>query len=219
MVKVMTSRLVVALAFVSIGAHGVVPMSAEAQGHGGGHAAGRGHSAAGAHAPADVHAVTAGHRVVGGAVLGHAIPRPISPRTFVRADVHRSVLVPHGGGVFLSYGYPYDHAYAYGYRAYPYERPGGGYVYPSYGASYPPYYAGATGYGRVRIVGARRDAAVYVDGYYVGIVNDFDGVLQHLDLEPGPHQIEIRVPGFAPTAVDVNVRPGRTITYRPDIHP
>lgn len=117
----------------------------------------------------------------------------------------------------MSLGYPYGYGLAYEYDP-GYGFPHGGY-YPSYGRGYPGYYGGAVAYGRVRIVGAPRDAAVYIDGYYVGIVNDFDGVFQHLDLEPGPHQIEVRVAGFAPTVVDVNVRPGRTITYRPDIRP
>src|SRR5206468_2503108 len=69
-------------------------------------------------------------------------------------------------------------------------------------------------YGGVRIVDAPRDAEVFADGYYVGIVDDFDGVFQHLNLEAGPHRIEIRAPGLAPIAFDVLVEPGRTITYR-----
>ena len=39
------------------------------------------------------------------------------------------------------------------------------------------------------------------------------GVFQHLDLDPGPHQIEIRTPG-QPIVFEVNVQPGRTIRYR-----
>ena len=61
-----------------------------------------------------------------------------------------------------------------------------------------------------------RDAEVYADGYYVGIVDDFDGVLQQLNLEAGAHHIEIRIPNAAPIAFDVNVLPGQTITYRAD---
>jgi hypothetical protein len=58
---------------------------------------------------------------------------------------------------------------------------------------------------------------VFADGYYVGIVDDFDGVFQHMNLEAGPHRIEIRAPGYPPIAVDVNVQPGETITYRADL--
>jgi hypothetical protein len=58
---------------------------------------------------------------------------------------------------------------------------------------------------------------VFADGYYVGIVNDFDGIFQHLNLEAGPHTIEIRLPGYNDAIrFDVVIQPGRTITYRAD---
>jgi hypothetical protein len=50
-------------------------------------------------------------------------------------------------------------------------------------------------------------------------VDDFDGTFQHIDLEVGPHHIEIRAPGFETIAFDVNVEPGRTITYRASMRP
>ncbi len=53
-----------------------------------------------------------------------------------------------------------------------------------------------------------------MDGYYAGIVDDFDGTLQHLNLEPGAHKIEVRGQNAAPLAFDVNVLAGETITYR-----
>lgn len=71
-------------------------------------------------------------------------------------------------------------------------------------------------YGGVRITQAPRDAQVFVDGYYVGIVDDFDGVFQHVNLEPGQHRIEVRVAEFEPISFDVYVQPGRTITLRAD---
>ena len=71
-------------------------------------------------------------------------------------------------------------------------------------------------YGGLRITGAPREAQVFADGYYVGIVDDFDGIFQHLNLETGPHHIEIDLDGYAPVAFDVNIRPGETITFRTD---
>jgi hypothetical protein len=69
----------------------------------------------------------------------------------------------------------------------------------------------------LRITDAPRDAQVFADGYYVGIVDDFDGVFQHLNLEAGPHHIEVRFPGYADAIVfEVVIQPGRTITYRAD---
>ena len=61
----------------------------------------------------------------------------------------------------------------------------------------------------LRITGAPREAHVFADGYYVGIVNDFDGIFQHLNLEAGPHRIEMRYPRYETIAFDVMVQPGR----------
>jgi hypothetical protein len=89
-----------------------------------------------------------------------------------------------------------------------------------FGAIPPAFYNPSPGiaYGGLRIVDAPRDGQVFADGYYVGIVDDFDGVFQHLNLEPGPHRVEIHHPGFAPIAFDVDIQPGRTITLRADVY-
>ena len=128
-------------------------------------------------------------------------------------------------GVSFSYGYPYyGHPYRYGYPyyspyrygypyygyypyAYPYPYSG----YGGYGYSYPAAGYGGAAYGGVRIQGAPRDAQVFVDGTYAGIVDDFDGSLQHMNLEAGAHQIEIRGQGLPPMRYDVNVQPGQTL--------
>ena len=91
---------------------------------------------------------------------------------------------------------------------------GYGYGYPYYGAGYYGYYGGSYAYtGSVRLKVKPRDAEVLVDGYYVGTVDDFDGVFQSLKLEPGPASIEVRAPGFEPLRLDVRVLAGRKITY------
>lgn len=69
-------------------------------------------------------------------------------------------------------------------------------------------------YGGVRITGAPRDARVFADGYFVGLVDDFDGIFQHMNLEAGPHRIEIDWGGYQPLAFDIYVRPGVTTTFR-----
>lgn len=86
---------------------------------------------------------------------------------------------------------------------------GYGYGYPA--ASYP---VVLPAYGSVRISDAPREAEVYVDGYYAGVVDDFDGRFQRLNLEPGPHQIEVRAAASESRTFDVNVQPGRTVTFR-----
>lgn len=112
------------------------------------------------------------------------------------------------------------------YRPYVYRPSLGIGVYYGSGGSYPygytprGYYDPLPGrfYGGVRITGAPRQAHVFADGYYVGIVNDFDGIFQHINLEAGPHHIEIEEPGFEPIAFDVVVQPGRTITFNADMY-
>lgn len=98
-------------------------------------------------------------------------------------------------------------------------------AYNAYGAPYAHYtpYAPwqASGYdvGGVRLRIRPRDAQVFVDGHYAGIVDDFDGTFQSLRLEPGGHKIEIHMPGFEDLELDIHVQPGRTITLNEDLRP
>jgi len=63
-----------------------------------------------------------------------------------------------------------------------------------------------------------RDAQVFVDGYYVGTVDDFDGG-RGLPLESGPQRIEMRAEGYEPLVVEVRILPGETITYEGELTP
>lgn len=91
---------------------------------------------------------------------------------------------------------------------------GGGYA-NQWGGGYGAY-GGPYGWsiGGVRFKVNPKDAEVYVDGYYAGIVDDFDGVWQQLRLDDGGYHIEVRKPGLDTLTFDVRVQPGRTITYR-----
>ncbi len=48
----------------------------------------------------------------------------------------------------------------------------------------------------MRIEVTPHEAEVYVDGYYAGIVDDFDGLLQSLPLSPGGHDIAVYLEGY-----------------------
>jgi hypothetical protein len=120
---------------------------------------------------------------------------------------------PYGFGAFgLGYFY-YDPYRWYRYDPYWY----GGYPYYGYGGYG---YYGPGGYGRgydfgeLRLQVEPRHAEVYVDGYFAGHVDDFDGVFQALTLEEGGHKIEIVAPGFEPLEVDIRILPGRKVSYR-----
>jgi hypothetical protein len=115
------------------------------------------------------------------------------------------------GSPYWGYGYPYYYGYpAYGPYPYPYPAAYGNVVPYGYG------YGGYSGrpYGGLRIDLPQRNAEVYVDGYFVGTVDNFDGRAQQANLDVGPHQIEVRAPDFETIHFSVNIEPGRTITYR-----
>ncbi len=95
------------------------------------------------------------------------------------------------GSPYWGYGYGYGYGYDYGY----YDR------------------SGYRDYGSLKLKVKPDNAEVYVDGYYMGQVDDFDGVFQHLDLESGPHRIEIRAEGYQPLVIEMRIEPGRTVTY------
>ena len=57
-------------------------------------------------------------------------------------------------------------------------------------------------------------AEVYVDGAYAGVVENFRGYYQHLDLVAGPHMISIFAPGYNPLFFEVVVSPRQTTTFR-----
>ena len=76
--------------------------------------------------------------------------------------------------------------YGYGYPWYGYQYPFG--PYGPYGPyRYYSYDPGSA----VRLEVTPNDAEVYVDGYYAGIVDDFDGVFQRLRLPPGEHELTL----------------------------
>ena len=127
-----------------------------------------------------------------------------------------------GGGVILDGSGFYPWGYTYGGAVGAFSGYYGGY----YGA-YDPWYGFAPTYapsayasnnsGAVRLKVTPADASVYVDGFYVGIVGDFDGAFQRLLLERGPHRIEMRQPHYRPLAVDVMIQEDFAITYRGEL--
>jgi hypothetical protein len=133
-----------------------------------------------------------------------------------------------------SFGYYDPWSYGYGYSRwsrYPYGVGFGvfGHPYGVYDPYYDPYgYGGYAGSyprvqdddddrrptGSIRVRANRRDARVYLDGALVGVVDEFDGLSDHLEVEAGTHQLEIRADGYETYTTDISVRAGRTITAR-----
>jgi hypothetical protein len=69
----------------------------------------------------------------------------------------------------------------------------------------------------VRLDVTPHDAEVYVDGYYAGIVDDFDGMLQRLRVEPGQHEITIYHDGYRPVHERVYLTRDRTFKIKQEL--
>ncbi len=106
----------------------------------------------------------------------------------------------------VGYGYPWIYDSAWGYGQTPF--------YGGYAADYADYYQGS-----LRLKIKPRDAEVYVDGYYVGVVDSFDGVFQRLQLEEGPHRIEIRHSEYRPIVREVLIVAGETVSWEERMQP
>ena len=66
----------------------------------------------------------------------------------------------------------------------------------------------------VRLQVTQRDALVYVDGYAAGIVDDYDGVFQRLQLIPGHHEIVVYLPGHRTLRQNLYFNPRSTHTIK-----
>ena len=120
------------------------------------------------------------------------------------------------------YGYPFYGA-GFGYGYYGYYDPWwyGGYAgYGYYGGGYSGGYGEGGEYtteaatGSIRLRASPSTAKVYVDGTLMGIVDDFDGLSNHLDLSAGQHTLELRADGYETYEGTINVLIGKTMTER-----
>jgi hypothetical protein len=91
---------------------------------------------------------------------------------------------------------------------------------PYYWQPYPPYYGGwYDNSASARIQVRPRDAQVYVDGYFVGTVDDFDGVWQRLHLPPGEHELTLYLEGYRTFTQKVLFRPATTLKISHEMEP
>lgn len=146
-----------------------------------------------------------------------------------RADNGRRTVIVRPPAFYNNYYYYPRRSYPYGYGAFglgyfyydPYQwYPG---AYSTYGGSgyYPRQYGYGYDIGELRLQVTPRHAQVFVDGYYAGTVDDYDGAFQSMKLESGPYSIQITTPGYDPLDFKVRINPGQKTTYRGDLprHP
>jgi hypothetical protein len=113
-----------------------------------------------------------------------------------------------GGGYYRPYFYdPFWFDPWYGF-AYDYQYPWGPYGYPPYRA-----YRVDPG-ASLRLEVKPKDAEVYVDGFYAGIVDDFDGTFQRLSVTPGQHDIELFLDGYRTVHQKLYVTPRKTVNLK-----
>lgn len=118
-----------------------------------------------------------------------------------RGYVRRPVVVV--GGYYGSFYYdPFLEQYPIGPYGYPY------FYRPSY-------FDDAS----VRVLATPKEAEVYVDGYFAGIVDDFNGVFQRLHVSPGGHEFILYRDGYRTARQSVYVTPGSTYKLRETLVP
>lgn len=69
---------------------------------------------------------------------------------------------------------------------------------------YPAYYPVSIG---LRLEVKPKNAEVYVDGYYAGVVDDFNGFFQRLRIPPGEHDLTVYLEGYRTIHQHVNLSP------------
>jgi hypothetical protein len=135
------------------------------------------------------------------------LPAPGSADAQPSADLHHPLHPQHAvvlrGHVFVG-GYFYDPFFG----PYPWW-PRTGYPY-----WYFPVYGHRSDV-RLRIAPEEAEnAAVYIDGFYAGVVDDFNSIFQALPLTPGGHAIVLYLEGFRTVSRNVYLRPGSTFNFR-----
>jgi hypothetical protein len=102
----------------------------------------------------------------------------------------------------------------------------GGYFYdPYYGpfpwwppANYPLRFAHGDR-AQIRVQVSPDSAAVYVDGFYAGVVDDFDGFFQALPVLPGGHTIALYLDGYKTVNRGIYLPPGSTFRLKEELTP
>ena len=95
----------------------------------------------------------------------------------------------YGSPYYYGRNYYYDNYDPFFYGAYGYSP---FYFSGSYGYS-PYYYSGRyADSGSLRVIVDPEKTRVYVDNYYAGIADDFDGIFQRLSVPPGQHEITLK---------------------------
>ena len=132
----------------------------------------------------------------------YAVRRPIFVQRYYSFRPHFSI----GFGLSVGYGV------AYPFR---YDDPNAFYNYGigvlPYGAGYNNYYSRVGG---ISFDIYPYDAAVFIDGQYVGVADDFSPEQMPLTLRVGRHHIDLEADGFLTASFDITIVGGQVIPYQ-----
>ena len=171
-----------------------------------------------------------GHSSTGPGTVGVAVPRSW-PRTPIPYSPHRVrpwsyppiLYSPYlgiaAGGIYASGfwpGYSYGDSYGYPNYGYPLGPPTS--LVPSEAPSASSEESSADN-GGLRLDVRPTSAQVFVDGYFVGSVEDTLNSPSGVQLSAGPHRVELRAAGYETLIVDVLIQAGQAITFREDLKP
>lgn len=115
-------------------------------------------------------------------------------------------------GSYYGSNYGYYPRFYFGYPAYYYS----GWYPGYYGYAAYPHYPGY-GYrdtGSLRVMVHPEKTRVYVDGYYAGIADDFDGIFQRLHVSSGRHDITLKLDGYRTHRFRIYAPVGHTVKLR-----
>ena len=134
-----------------------------------------------------------------------AAPAESSAQARHYAPVHRTVIVGAYAAPLWYYDPWFYDPWFYGY---------GQWGYPGYG----PYRRyNIEPESSVRLDVKPKQAEVFVDGYYAGVVDDFDGTFQRLHLPPGEHDIALYLAGYRTVHQKVYLTPDNTFKLKYDM--
>jgi hypothetical protein len=85
-------------------------------------------------------------------------------------------------------------------------------------ATLPPAVPGPRLTGGLQLDVEPRRALVYLDGVFVGTVDQFKGYFQHLETAAGYHIVEFIAADYDPLIAEVTVAPAKTTTYRASLN-
>jgi hypothetical protein len=66
----------------------------------------------------------------------------------------------------------------------------------------------------VRVQVTPKQTEVYIDNYYVGTVDNFDGMFQRLHIPPGPHDVTLYLEGYRTVHQRIYIQPTGTFRLR-----